>query len=122
MVKIGQPPYLECSMAGDSRFSAFGAIVFGKPIEHHYQGAKIFADGSTGLHWREAKGKVAINHSEVSILYEDLWREYLTENPHLYEVLVKASGLSDKFGQNGHNCQAITLWKLRNEYLAGIEY
>lgn len=122
MVKCGVAPFLECSMAGDSRFSAFGAKLDGKPIEYYYQAAKVFEDGSTGLHWREAKGRKAVNQAEVSTLYENLWRLYMEENPHLYEVLVNVSGLQDKYGQSGHNCQATTLWKLRCEYMAGIEY
>lgn len=122
MVKCGIAPFLECSMAGDSRFSAFGAKLDGKPIEFYYQASKVFEDGSTGLHWKEAKGRKAVNHDEVSALYENLWRLYMEENPHLYEVLVNATGLQDKYGQSGHNCQATTLWKLRLEYMAGIEY
>ncbi|MNR14811.1 hypothetical protein D3C85_1313070 [compost metagenome] len=122
MIQHGNPPYLECSMAGDSRFSAFGAKITGRPIEHYYQAAKEFEDGSTGLSWREAKGRKAVNAEEVSRLYEDLWRLYMKLNPELYEVLAAASGLSDKYGQKGHNCQATTLWKLRCEYMAGIEY
>ena len=122
MVKCGVAPFLECSMAGDSRFSAFGAKIVGRPIEHYYQGAKVFEDGSSGLTWREAKGRKPVNIEEVSRLYEDLWRLYLSQNPELYEVLAAASGLSDKYGQSGHNCQATTLWKLRCEYMAGIEY
>ena len=27
------------------------------------------------------------------------------------------SGLSDLFGQSGHICQALTLWKLRREHM-----
>lgn len=122
MVRHGEPPFLECSMAGDSRFSAFGAKLDGKPIEFYYQAAKVFEDGSTGLGWREAKGRKAVNADEVSRLYEDLWRLYMELNPELYEVLVNASGLQDKYGQKGHNCQATTLWKLRNEYLAGLTF
>lgn len=122
MVKCGQEPFLECSMAGDSRFSAFGAKIDGKPIEFYYQAAKVFEDGSTGLSWREAKGRKPVNFDEVTRLYEDLWRLYMEQNPELYEVLAAQSGLQDKYGQVGHNCQATTLWKLRCEYLAGITY
>lgn len=122
MVKCGQAPFLECSMAGDSRFSAFGAKIDGKPIEFYYQAAKVFEDGSTGLSWREAKGRKPVNFEEVTRLYEDLWRLYMEQNPELYEVLAAQTGLQDKYGQSGHNCQATTLWKLRCEYLAGITY
>lgn len=122
MVKHGNAPYLECSSAGDKRFSAFWARIDGKSIEDVYQAAKIFEDGSTGLHWREAKGKQAVNMKEVSALYENLWRTYMELHPGLWPALTEASGLSDKFGQVGHNCQATVLWKLRGERLAGLEF
>ena len=117
MIGHGEPPYLECSSAGDSRFSAFGAYVLGKNIEAHYQGAKVFADGSTGLSWREAKGKRAVNIDEVAELYFQLWEFYLSDKPHLYKVLATATGLSDRFGKPGHQCQATVLWELRRRYL-----
>ena len=115
MIRIGDPPYLECSSRGDKRFSAFYAKVRGKSIEQRYQATKIFADGSTGLDWKQAKGKVPINIEDVTKLYKELWREYLLDNPSFINILKKASGLSDIFGQKNHNCQAITLWELRKE-------
>lgn len=115
MVRIGNPPYLECSSKGDKRFSSFFAKVNGKSIEEQYQAAKVFEDGSTGLSWKEAKGRKPINIEEVSILYKNLWRRYLLENPLLIRGLKQASGLSDIFGQKGHNCQAIVLYELRDE-------
>jgi len=115
MIKIGKPPYLECSSKGDKRFSAFYAKVNGISIEEQYQAAKIFEDGTTNLTWKQAKGKYPINMDEISILYKKLWKEYLLNNPALIRGLKQASGLSDIFGQKGHNCQAITLWELRNE-------
>lgn len=115
MIRVGNYPYLECSSKGDKRFSAFFAKVRSKSIEERYQAAEVFSDGSTGLSWRQAKGKKAVNIDEVSILYKELWKEYLLDNPSLLRGLRQASGLSDIFGQEGHNCQAITLWELRNE-------
>jgi hypothetical protein len=117
MITIGDPPYLECSSKGDVRFSAFFAIVNGQPIEIQYQTAKKFKriDGITSLPWRIAKGKTPLNIGEVRKLYKDLWRQYLNENPGLIEVLKRATGLSDHFGQKGHQCQAITLWELSRE-------
>lgn len=118
MIKIGNPPYLECSSKGDKRFSAFYArTANGKSIEEQYQAAKIFADGSTGLDWRDAKGRQPINGVQVNAIYKTLWKEYLDLNPHLMNILCQASGLSDIFGQKGHNCQAITLWELRCQHL-----
>ncbi len=116
MIRHGEPPYLECSSAGDKRFSAFYARIKSrgnKSIEEIYQAAKIFEDGSTGLTWREAKGRKPVNVEEVEKLYFDLWLEYLKENPYLMYDLIEASGLSDKFGQKGHMCQATVLWEIR---------
>ena len=116
MVRCGYPPYLECSGRGDRRFSAFYARIRGRnnrSIEDIYQAAKVFEDGSTGLGWREAKGRKAVNQTEVTALYSRLWDEYITENPHLIPLLVGAEGLSDMFGQKGHACQAVELWRIR---------
>ena len=117
MIRVGSPPYLECSSKGDRRFSAFYAHIRareGKSIEQIYQAAKVFPDGRTGLSWREAKGRKAVNAAECAELYDRLWEEYLDENPELLPVLRAASGLSDLFGQPGHCCQALSLWKIRN--------
>lgn len=115
MFKIGKAPYLECSSRGDRRFSAFYARVNGRSIEEQYQAAKVFADGSTGLHWREAKGRKPVNSEEVSALYESLWRQYIAEHPELLAVLRAATGLSDMFGRADGNCQAKVLWLIREE-------
>lgn len=117
MLAYGKSPYLECSSLGDDRFSAFRARIkkyHNRSIEDIYQAAKVFADGSTGLHWREAKGKRAVNLEETKLLYSRLWDEYITENPELLVVLKAASGLCDAFGQKGHCCQATELWRIRN--------
>lgn len=116
MIQIGQPPYLECSTKGDRRFSAFCAHVkrYGGTIEKLYQGAKVFADGSTGLTWQEAKGKTPANAEYCAAWYAHLWDQYLWENPHLLPVIKAASGLSDVFGQPGRQCQALELWRIRN--------
>lgn len=114
MIKHGVAPFLECSSAGDKRFSAFCAIVNGNTIEAQYQAAKVFSDGSTGLHWRKAKGRMAVNQAECATLYSRLWDQYITEHPELFEVLSSATGLSDRFGQPGHCCQATELWRIRN--------
>jgi hypothetical protein len=115
MIRHGEAPFIECSSRGDKRFSAFHAKVNGKSIEDHYQAAKVFEDGATGLSWKEAKGKKAVNQEECAALYSKLWDQYIAENPHLLEVLKKASGVSDIFGQKGHCCQATELWRIRNQ-------
>lgn len=116
MIRHGQPPYLECSSRGDKRFSAFYATVEGESIESIYQAAKVFSDGSTGLHWRAAKGRHAVNMDYCAKLYSSLWDEYIRQHPELLTVLKKASGLSDMFGQAGHVCQATELWRIRNTF------
>lgn len=113
MIKHGVPPYLECSGKGDKRFSAFYARVNGRSIEEQYQAAKVFEDGSTGLDWRRAKGRKAVNQEEVAKLYSQLWVQYISEHPELHTVLRSASGLSDMFGQPGRVCQATELWRIK---------
>lgn len=117
MVKHGVPPYLECSSRGDARFSAFGARVkrYGGSIESLYQARKVFAGGETGLNWRAAKGRKPLNADECAKWYAHLWDQYLWENPHLIVVLRSYAGLSDRFGQAGHCCQATELWRIRAE-------
>lgn len=120
MLRRGSPPFLECSSAGDTRFSAFYARLRaygGRSIEDIYQGAKTFENGRTGLSWQAAKGRRPTNGAEVELLYFDLWVEYLQENPDLVPVLLEATGLSDRFGQEGRNCQADVLWRIRNEFI-----
>lgn len=116
MIRHGQAPYLECSSKGDKRFSAFYARIRSRgncTIEELYQGAKIFEDGSTGLTWKQAKGRKAVNQAEAANFYSQLWDEYLAENPALLPVLQQASGVQDIFGQPRHCCQATELWRIR---------
>lgn len=116
MIRHGEAPYLECSSKGDRRLSAFHARIKargGKSIEDIYQAAKVFEDGSTGLGWRAAKGKRAVNMANVRVLYGALWDEYIAENPALLDVIRDAPGLSDVFGQAGSVCQATELWRIR---------
>ena len=120
MIKHGEAPYLECSSRGDKRFSAFYARLKAydnRSIEEIYQAAKVFEDGSTGLTWRQAKGRKPVNIDEVRRLYSYLWDMYIIENPELLQVLLDASGVSDMFGQKGHQCQATELWRIRQSHL-----
>lgn len=121
MIRHGEAPFLECSTKGDRRFSAFAARIRGrggKSIEDIYQASKRFADGSTGLTWRQAKGRTPVNADECRALYSRLWDEYIAEHPELMSVLRAASGLSDIFGQRGRCCQATELWRIRNQSLS----
>lgn len=115
MIQHGVAPFLECSSAGDKRFSAFYARVNAASIESQYQAAKVFADGRTNLHWREAKGRRAVNQEDCAKLYAALWDQYIAAHPHLLMVLRAASGLSDIFGRPGTVCQATELWRIRND-------
>lgn len=117
MIKHGEAPYLECSSKGDKRFSAFYARLpqlRNLSIEEIYQASKVFENGETGLNWHSAKGRKAVNQEECSKLYSNLWDAYIKDHPDLLDVLKKASGLSDMFGQEGHCCQATELWRIRN--------
>lgn len=117
MIRHGEPPYLECSSKGDLRFSAFHARIKARnnrSIEDIYQAAKIFHDGVTGMSWRYAKGKKAVNQEQCSKLYSQLWDEYIAENPELLNVLKSVQGVSDIWGVPGHCCQATELWRIRN--------
>lgn len=119
----GKPPFLECSSAGDKRFSAFFARLAGRgnnTIEEIYQASKQFReeDGTitSGYSPRVAKGLKPINGREVRELYSQLWDEYMHENLHLLPVIRSATGLSDRFGRPGSVCQATELWRIRNTW------
>lgn len=121
MIRHGVAPFLECSSRGDRRFSAFHARIRGRgnrSVEQLYQAAKVFDGGVTGLAWREAKGRQAINAAEVREFYAQLWDEYIAENPGLLPLLIAAPGLSDVFGQPGRACQATELWRIRGAALS----
>lgn len=123
MIRHGSAPYLECSSMGDKRFSAFYARVkahAGRSIEDIYQAAKVFDDGTTGLNWREAKGRRPANAAECAKLYGDLWDQYMRENPHLLPIILAAPGLSDIYGRQGSQCQATELWRIRERELARL--
>ena len=116
MISHGQAPFLECSSKGEKRLSAFHARIKKRgdqTIEEIYQAAKVFEDGQTGLGWREAKGRKPINFKETAELYSILWDEYINENPDLQTLILNASGVSDRFGQEGHVCQATELWRIK---------
>lgn len=121
MISHGKPPFLECSSSGDRRFSAFFVRIKAREdrsIEDLYQAAKVFADGRTGLRWREAKGRKPTNAEACKAFYGVLWEDYIGENPELLEVLIAASGVSDIFGQLGHVCHGTELWRIRCRKMA----
>lgn len=121
MIKVGKEPYLECSSRGDKKFSAMYARIKSmgnRTIEEIYQGAKVFADGKTGLTIKEAKRRKAINMDKVSKLYDELWEIYLKENPKLIEELLKYNGYTDIFGKEGCQCQAKSIYRIVNNIKA----
>ena len=78
---------------------------------------KVFENGETGLHWRRAKGRKAVNQYECIASYTQWWREWVTQERLLPELL-KATGLSDIYGKENSVCQAEVLWSIRNESLS----
>lgn len=115
MVRFGTEPFLECSSKGDRRFSAFYARVelqgVIKSIEDWYQGYKVFEGGITGLNWKEAKGKAALNQEDARMYYSYLWDIYFDRNQNLYQVIKPYNGFTDIFGQEGHACQAEEVYR-----------
>jgi hypothetical protein len=120
---------LECSSAGDIRFSAFGAYVtvFGirDSIEFHYQLAKGFASMKTPEfnasrekkmhHIRRAKGRspdylvigpYRMEKRHLSAYYTYLWIAYLDSNPDLVEYASGFNEFTDQFRGKSINCQA----------------
>jgi hypothetical protein len=125
---------LECSTAGDARFSAFGAKVkaFGikSNIEFHYQ----FAKGFEGLEkpkitdtWekkmnyiKSIKGKPfdyfdlngkKLDSELIFQWYHLLWINYLDNNPELVEYLRLFDDYNDVFKGKSKACQADSIRK-----------
>lgn len=125
---------LECSSAGDARFSAFYATVeingVTASIEEHYQLSKRFWDTQNNRliipkSIKEAKGRkpryfVAYGLPyPVDLLtawYTYLWVKYLDSNPHLVDILSKYDDYSDKFkSASTINCQADVIRRYMRE-------
>ena len=113
---------LECSSAGDKRFSAFYArvVCFGKldSIENHYQSVKRNAKG---LPCRKGErvayvefngnGYVACPDSKyephiLTDFYRYLWYKYLSDNPELVAYAKQFDKFNDMFRGKCINCQA----------------
>lgn len=123
MLRFGEAPFLECSSRGDKRFSAFYArIKFrnNKTIEELYQARKMFRIGDhlfSGLSIKEAKGKKPVNIDDCKSFYSQLWDEFISENSDLLLVIKEYNGFSDIFGQEGHQCQAEEIFRIRNSLI-----
>jgi hypothetical protein len=96
MIKWDRYAGYEVSSMGDSRFSAFNAILpDGRSIEEHYQcDVKGYDPG--GHNWRKGKGKPPLDTSV------NLYKEYLT----LWEIWAKSNKnlldeLYDRIGPAG---------------------
>lgn len=109
---------LECSSAGDKRFSAFYANInfYGKSdsIENHYQSVKrnkfgqrvkkgervdhiVIFNGSLHIH---------LQPSYLTPLYRLMWCCYLDKHPELVEYAKQFDDFNDKFRGKAINCQA----------------
>lgn len=114
MVKVGQPPYLECSLKGDKRFSAFYAHVningTISSIESFYQSYKeTGVEGSIVAGWRANKGQLAkygATRAQCRTYYSKLWNMYLEAHPELVAEAQAFNGFTDVFGKRGNCCQA----------------
>lgn len=105
---------LECSSAGDKRFSAFYAKVSFNgeydTIENHYQKVKRGKDGiKVGKGQRVSYFIINTQRFEPEDLtpyYRLLWYLYLKQNPELVEYAKQFDSFTDKFRGHCINCQA----------------
>ena len=108
----------EVSSRGDTRFSAFNAIMpDGRSIEQHYQcDVKGYDPG--GRNWRLGKGRPPLDPDTDSWEeYLNLWREWAKSNLPLMRELYRAAKdkvLSDRFATTPVN-QARALATVLNE-------
>jgi hypothetical protein len=92
----------EVSSMGDSRFSAFNAMMpDGRSIEHHYQcDVKGYDPG--GKNWRAGKGKPPLRDVDLWVEYLWLWIKWARSHPDLIaelkEKVLQCNGvISDRF-------------------------
>lgn len=110
---------LECSSAGDRRFSALYAkvSVFGHidTIENHYQLCKRWEHRPAPVTWRDGKGKkpdyVEIRGRKLDArfarqFYALLWFKYLQQHPELVAYARKFTHFTDRFATKGGISQA----------------
>jgi len=114
---------LECSTAGDDRFSAFKAHVLfhGEydTIENFYQNCK--RDENNKI---PGKGK-PVHHvywygktypaEALSVIYGELWRLYFKQRPYLLDYAKGFDKFTDRFKGKAINCQADVIAKLVKE-------
>lgn len=105
---------LECSSAGDKRFSAFYAKVevngILDSIENHYQSVKrnLFdkkCKKGEKVEYIVFNGK-KLSPKYLTPYYKLLWTKYLDKNPELVKYASTFDKFSDKFRGKCINCQA----------------
>ena len=105
---------LECSSAGDKRFSAFYAKVefngIIDTIEKHYQNCKRNNNGQP-CKKGEKVSYIVLNNNKypaelLTPLYRYLWYKYLKNNPELVSYAKQFDKFNDKFRGKCVNCQA----------------
>lgn len=113
----------EVSSQGDKRFSALNAkLKDGRTIEEAYQ-LDVKGYRAEGNDWKLGKGKKplrSISKEQSWQEYKDLWRQFLLENPDLYNDLkekTRGKVLTDKFASTDVS-QARALAELLNEGLS----
>ena len=105
---------LECSSAGDKRFSAFYAkVTFNgvyDTIENHYQQCKRDANNNPCRKGQRVAYCVIKNKqlpaTYLTAYYRLLWLKYLKEHPDLVEYATQFDEFTDKFRGKAINCQA----------------
>lgn len=116
---------LECSSAGDKRFSAMYAVVeymgIEDTIEKHYQKSKRFISGENYIAMDNAEGKKVdacevfgclYEPSILTMFYSWLWCKYFNSHPELLEYAKGFDKFNDRFKGQSINCQADIIEKL----------
>lgn len=114
-----RPKVLECSSAGDRRFSAFYARVQlagqVQSIEDWYQLSKRWEGEPAPTDWRQAKGRypdyleilgVRVPVALMSAWYDYLWFVYLSRSPHLVAHASQFDHFTDRYARRGGVSQA----------------
>lgn len=116
---------LECSSAGDRRFSALFARVTlagqTRTIEEWYQLSKRWEGQPPPTSWRQAKGRrpdyleilgVRVPVRLMSAWYDFLWFRYFVEHPDLAAYARQFDAFHDRFARSGRQNQAQTIERL----------
>ena len=121
MIRHGVAPFIECSSKGDTRFSSSYATIGKKTISELYNNKRAWADESKLLTWNKAGIAPKEIDFECNKYYRELWKQYLSEHKELKKILLKATGVSNVYGEMMNVCQATVLWSIRKELLENVE-